>query len=303
MAEFIASVSEPLKKIYADYDEFILPAIKFLTALAVLFILKSYIGFDSSVSRPVFLLVMSLVCAFLPAGAITVAAAAFTVLNMLKGSLSMTLVMCVFCMIVMVICFGLRPGRTVVIALMPVFMILKVPYMIPLSLAMTAGVSGVVPMTAGTVSWYIIRYYHDHHEDLSLVKDPMLIVKEFVSIVNSILDDRSLIVLCLVFILGLITGFLIAKTEFDHCRTAAIIASSIIMFLAEIAGDLYFEIRPDYLTMTLGMLISLILILILDMFVFNVDYKGKQKLSFEDDEYVYYVKALPKVKSRKNNET
>ena len=303
MAEFIAAVSEPLKRIYANYDEFILPAVKFLTALAVLFILKSYIGFDSAISRPLLIFVMALVCAFLPAGAITAVAFAFTILNMLKGSLSMTLVMCVFCMIVMVVCFGLRPGKTIVIALMPVFMILKVPYMIPLALAMTGSISGVVPMTAGTVSWYVIRYYHDNHEDLSFVKDPMLIVKEFVSIVNSILDDRSMLVLCLVFILGLITGFLISRAEFDHCRIAAVIASSLIMFLAEIAGDLYFEVSPDYLVMTLGILISLILILILDMFAFNVDYKGKQKLSFEDDEYVYYVKALPKVKSRKNIET
>ena len=303
MAEFIASVSEPLKKIYAEYDEFILPAIKFLAALLVLFFLKGYIGYNSTFSRPLFLIVLSLVCSFLPAGAITIAAAAFTILNMYKGSLSMTLVMCVYSMIVMVICFGLRPGKTVVIALMPVFMILRIPYLIPMALAMIAGIGGIVPMTAGTVAWYILRYFHENHETLAYVKDPMMIVKEFVQIVNSILDDRSLIVLCLVFILGSITCYLISRTEFDHCRPVAVISSAVIMTLAEVAGDLYFKIKPDYLMMAVGIPVSLILVLLLDLFVFNVDYKGKQKLSFEDDEYVYYVKALPKVKSRKNRES
>ena len=300
MAEFIASLSEPLKKIYAEYDEFIRPAIKFLTSLLVLFVLRQYVGYDSTYARPLFLFVMSFICAFLPAGAITAAGAAFVILNMFRASLSMTLVMCVYSMIVMVICFGLRPGKTIVIALMPVCMILKVPYLIPLSLAMTGGVSGIVPMSAGTAAWYVIRYFHDHHESLQPVKDPMMIVKEFVMISNSILEDRNLVVLCVVFILGLVIAWLISRAEFDHCRIIAIACSSLIMFLSEIAGDLYFDIAPDYLTTVLGLTLSMVLMIILDLFVFNVDYKGKQKLSFEDDEYVYYVKALPKVKSRKN---
>ena len=303
MAEFIASVSEPLKKIYAEYDEFILPAVKFITAFLVLLVLKQYIGFDASISRLPVLLVVSLICAFLPAGSITIAATAFTILNMLKGSLSMTLVMCVYSMIVMVVCFGLRPGKTVVIALMPVFMILKIPYVIPLAISLIAGFSGMVPMTAGTISWFILRYFHDNHENLKIVKDPMIIVKEFVSIVNSIMDDRSIIVLCLVFILGLTAGYVIARTEFNYCRIAAVVISTLIMVLAEFAGDLYFEVSPDHMVIILGALISMILIIILDMFIFNVDYKGKQKLSFEDDEYVYYVKALPKVRNRKNTES
>ena len=37
--------------------------------------------------------------------------------------------------------------------------------------------------------------------------------------------------------------------------------------------------------------------LVLEYLFFNVDYKHKESLQFEDDDYVYYVSAIPKVKS------
>ncbi len=35
--------------------------------------------------------------------------------------------------------------------------------------------------------------------------------------------------------------------------------------------------------------------LVLELFLFSVDYSRSERLQFEDDEYYYYVKAIPKV--------
>ncbi len=35
--------------------------------------------------------------------------------------------------------------------------------------------------------------------------------------------------------------------------------------------------------------------IILELFLFSVDYARSEMLQFEDDEYYYYVKAIPKV--------
>ena len=35
--------------------------------------------------------------------------------------------------------------------------------------------------------------------------------------------------------------------------------------------------------------------LVVQFFVFSVDYAGTRKVQFEDDEYYYYVKAVPKI--------
>ena len=44
-----------------------------------------------------------------------------------------------------------------------------------------------------------------------------------------------------------------------------------------------------------SLLISSLIVLVLQFFIFNVDYSRAEYVQFEDDEYYYYVKALPKI--------
>ena len=45
----------------------------------------------------------------------------------------------------------------------------------------------------------------------------------------------------------------------------------------------------------LTIIISALLMLVVEFFAFNMDYSRTEKVQFEDDEYYYYVKAVPKV--------
>jgi hypothetical protein len=45
----------------------------------------------------------------------------------------------------------------------------------------------------------------------------------------------------------------------------------------------------------LGTAVSLVIIKIIEFFVFHVDYNRAENVQFEDDEYYYYVKAIPKI--------
>ena len=298
MAEFIAFIQNRFKKFYAEYDEFILPVFRFFTAFFILYVLKNYIGLNPSVSRFPVILVISLICAFLPVGAVSVFAAGFVLLNMYKTSLSMALVTCVFLMVIMVIFFGLRPGKGIIFSLMSVCFILKIPYVIPLVLAFTAGISGIVPMISGIGFWYVIRYFHMNSDNMQFVKDPMVIVHEFVDIVSTIADDRSLILYLAAFMAGLCIVLLISRTGFNYCRETAIISGAAVMLLILVAGAAYFPVNLDFAAVIVGTVLSVMIALLYELFVFNVDYRGKQYVSFEDDDYFYFVKALPKIKER-----
>ena len=62
-----------------------------------------------------------------------------------------------------------------------------------------------------------------------------------------------------------------------------------------LVGDLIFDINESLLSVILGTVLSFLLVLVLQFFVFYVDYSRTEKVQFEDDEYYYYVKAVPKV--------
>ena len=44
-----------------------------------------------------------------------------------------------------------------------------------------------------------------------------------------------------------------------------------------------------------GILVSAVLALLLQISIFSLDYSRTEYVQFEDDEYYYYVKAVPKI--------
>ena len=51
----------------------------------------------------------------------------------------------------------------------------------------------------------------------------------------------------------------------------------------------------------IGIIISYLLSFLYVQVFYCVDYSGTETLSYEDDDYYYYVKAVPKVKPYRNN--
>ena len=72
-------------------------------------------------------------------------------------------------------------------------------------------------------------------------------------------------------------------------------AGSVVNIMVLLVGDLIFDINQSLISVILGTIVAFLITLILQFFVFYVDYSRTEKVQFEDDEYYYYVKAVPKV--------
>jgi hypothetical protein len=75
----------------------------------------------------------------------------------------------------------------------------------------------------------------------------------------------------------------------------AIIAGVITQLIVIFVGDMKFELAISVTAMVIGMVIAVLAALIYQFFVFAVDYTRTEYLQYEDDEYHYYVKAVPKI--------
>ena len=60
-------------------------------------------------------------------------------------------------------------------------------------------------------------------------------------------------------------------------------------------GDMRFNLPVSAGSMIIGILLSVLAALVYQFFVFAVDYTRTEYLQYEDDEYYYYVKAVPKI--------
>ena len=62
-----------------------------------------------------------------------------------------------------------------------------------------------------------------------------------------------------------------------------------------LAGDMKYDTNIDLGRVFVGIAVSFLLAQIFRFFVFNVDYLRIESTQFEDEDYYYYVKAVPKV--------
>ena len=88
---------------------------------------------------------------------------------------------------------------------------------------------------------------------------------------------------------------LIRTRSFDYAWRIAIIAGGVVYVLMILAGGFYFGLNIDVVTLIIYTVISVVIGLLLEFFVFGGDYTRTERLEYEDDEYYYYVKAIPKV--------
>ena len=61
-----------------------------------------------------------------------------------------------------------------------------------------------------------------------------------------------------------------------------------------IAGYMLLGISGKTVSVLVGNVISLLIAFVIQFLFFNLDYSRTERLQFEDDEYYYYVKAVPK---------
>ena len=68
----LLELKENFKRFYNKYDTYLVPALKFIVALVSFFMLNASIGYMEKLNNPVIVVLISVICAFLPVGFIIV---------------------------------------------------------------------------------------------------------------------------------------------------------------------------------------------------------------------------------------
>ena len=82
-----------------------------------------------------------------------------------------------------------------------------------------------------------------------------------------------------------------ARSEYWRQMLADISGQLVVIFI----GDITMDVSVPVSELIIGVVVSLILSGIYTFFVFAVDYSRTEYVQFEDDDYYYYVKAVPKM--------
>ena len=283
-----------IKRFYIKYETYITYVRKFLLALVSILVINSKLGYMDALTNIAIVMMASLLCAILPANFIVFISAAFILGHLYSLAMECALIALVIFILMFLLYFRFSPKDTLAVLLTPIFFFMHIPYVMPLAMGLLGTPASVVSVSFGLVISYMIGYFSSNAT--SFGSDGVVeAANGFSTIINGIIGNKEMMVMIIVFAIVLVLVYIIRRSSIDHCWKIAIAAGSIGLMIFTLIGDIMSDTQISIAGVILGTIISALLMLVVEFFAFNMDYSRTEKVQFEDDEYYYYVKAVPKV--------
>lgn len=289
-------IREQLMGFFSRFEAYIVAVLKFLTALIALLIINSDLGFMSKLDNGAIALIVSLICSFLPMNLIVIIIAVFVLLHLYSLSLECAAIVAMLFLIMFVMYFRFSPKDAVAVILTPVCFMLKIPYVVPLTLGFVGTPMSCVSVGCGTAVYFMLSYVKDNADQLaSTTTDAESALGSFKYIIDGLLGNDKMLLMIIAFGVVVIAVFMIKSLPIDYSWMIALGLGVVVNILVILIGCSALEVDMSVGGVILSTLVSAIIVFIIQFFIFNVDYSRTENVQFEDDEYYYYVKAIPKM--------
>ena len=286
---------EKLKALYARFGAFAGPAIKFLLGFLSVVMLNQNLGFMARIDNMPAALFLGIVCMALPYGGMALLAGIVMLAHITAVSLELAAIVLALLLAVLLPYYGFQPGDSYLLVVTPLFFMLKIPYAVPLVVGLAGGIISIIPVSCGIFIYYIISYVKQNAGTLTGESAASEMVQKYTQIVKDILFNQDMLLMIAAFALCILVVFVVKNLSIDYAWPVAIAAGTVTQLLVFLMGDFMFSVSVDMLQLLLGVLAGCAVAGIYNFFVLALDYSRTEYVQFEDDDYYYYVKAVPKI--------
>lgn len=293
MSTFI-EIREAVKRIYSKYDAYINPLLKFILAFIVFSVINSKLGYLERLDSASIVLVVSLLCSIMPMVVMALLAGMFILLHLYALTLECAIVAAFILFIMFLLYVRFAPNESVVVLLTPILFLIKMPYIIPIAVGLFGGPFSVFSVACGVVVARMVAFMSSNATTIVTIDDGNM-VSRIRFIIDGLLADKSMIIISAAFAVTLIVVYIIRRRPIDYSWTIAVAAGAVVDLVILFVGDLKFDLNFSIGGILFGSIIAALLGVVMQLFSFHLDYKSTEDLQFEDDDYYYYVRAVPKI--------
>lgn len=288
-------LKERIIKIYQKTEFYVRPLLKFFVSMVVLLVINGQVGYDDRLKSIPVLLVLSALCAFTPSAVMVLIAAVFITLHVYSVSFILAVLVVAAFFILYFLFIRFTPKQGYVVVAIPILYLIKMPYIIPLLLGITAAPVSMVSAGCGILVYYLLRIVKTAAATTinSSVEDILALYK---FVIESLAGNKEMLLAIGIFSIVILVTYVVRISKIDYAFYIAIGSGVITNILGFLIGDLKLNISNQIISMIFGSLGAGLIVLVIQFFRLTLDYTGVERTQFEDDDYYYYVKAVPKMK-------
>lgn len=285
---------EKLRIFYGKYELYVTAGIKFLLGILVFSMINEQVGYMERLRHPAVVLMLSLVCAFLPVNAMVVLACAMLLLHLFALSLEACAIgLCLFLLLLFLYGkFAPKNGYSTILT--SVLCFFRVPQVMPVSTGMLKEPSAYFSVLCGAVTYFYIRGVQENLANFTATEETEELAK-FTAALKIFTENKEMYLMLAAFFITAMVVYLIRRQSINYAWRIALFVGNMVQLVIFLVGYILLDMTEKIVWVLVGTLLSVVISLILEFFFYNLDYSRVERVQFEDDEYYYFVKAVPKV--------
>lgn len=291
----LLEIQSRIRSFCSKYEIYLFPIVKIILAYITFGTIRSHLGYMNRLNSMTILLALSLISALLPVNAIIVIASGLVLAHLF----SLSKAACLACFLVMLILylmyFRFSPRKGYYAVLTPLAFIFHVPYAVPVLIGLVDdNPVSVIAMAAGGIMYFLLNGITINASAIAEMTEDDSIITKFSDVMKQFTGNKEMLAMIAIMVFAALIIWAIRKLPVDHSWGIAIGTGCLVQFALKYICDIQFKLGVDIVEIILGVLAAAVIGIILQFFLFNLDYTRTERVQFEDDEYYYYVKAVPK---------
>ena len=299
----LLSFRDNIKTFFGQYDFIVTPVAKGIFAFFMFLMLNKQMGYFAALDNVLLLLGLACVCAFLPSEMLAGIGCVIVVLHSMKVSIEVGLLAAALVLVFYCAYMRFAPKTGIIALIVPMCYSLHIVYAIPIVLGMLLGPVAIVPAIFGVVLYYYQEGLVDVSNMLATATEGEEAVQGYQYIIALLKDNKFMLLTIVVFACVILVTYIIYRLSFANSSIVAIVVGGILNVVMFLVGSVTMSVEVELPSVLLGSFVGILIALVLQFWKGIVDYQRTEILQFEDDDYYYYVKAVPKMSVSEMNKS
>lgn len=288
----LLELKQKIKGFYSEHDVLLLSVGKFLLAFLLFQGINSSMGTMEKLDNIFVVLILAIICAILPVNTMAVVGCLLIVAHCYAVGIEVAGFALVFLILLVILFLRFTAQDNAALVFTPVAFAFKIPAAVPVLGGLLRTPTCAVPASCGVLLYYFMKVVKEKSTILQGKETEL--VQKLKILLDGIMKNQEMWLTILAFVVVTVIVYMISRCSFDYSWRVANGTGAVSYIVIMVLGGMFLNIHINMGSVILSAIAAALLGLGAEFAVLGVDYSRSEHTQFEDDEYVYYVKAIPK---------
>lgn len=271
----LLELRQKISEVYGRYEAYVRICTKCLLAFLVFYMIHSQLSGSMNPRSWAEIVVATLIAVMIPIDACSILVAIFVIVHMLMISVEAGVTAVAFFLFLLLTYFIFKPRQSVLITVMCLAGMLN-------------------PAAAGTFVYGMILTLRQNSSVLEASAQRLTSMEKAAYFIKAIGSNERILLLMAALVVTIVVVYMIRKLPYSYAWAIAIAAGTACYVLTVLVGNVAFGVTVHLLYLSISIILGVLISSVLHVFLFLLDGTHTEFLEYEDENYVYYVRAIPK---------